>query len=147
MRTVKLRTGIVLTPVGGALGKLLPIFKSALGGPLGDGQFWQSWISIDDWLRVILLLLGDEAIRGPVNLVSPQPVRQREFARVLGKVLGRPAVLPTPAVALKLAFGQMADEALMASTRVLPAALAQRNFNFLHPSLENALRHVLGRPE
>ncbi len=143
IRTVKLR----MTPAGGALGKLLPIFKSALGGPLGDGQFWQSWISLDDWLRAVLQLLGDENAHGPVNLVSPQPVRQREFAQVLGKVLGRPAVIPTPAVALKLAFGQMADEALMASTRVEPAALELRNFKFLHPSLENALRHVLGRPE
>lgn len=147
MRTVKLRTGIVMTPAGGALAKLLPIFKSAMGGPLGDGRFWQSWISIDDWLRATLQILGDDAISGPVNLVAPEPVRQRDFATILGRVLNRPAVIPTPAFAVKLAFGQMADEALLASTRVQPAVLQAQSFEFLHPSLENALRHVLGRPK
>ncbi len=146
IRTVKLRTGLVMTPAGGALGKLLPVFKSGLGGPLGDGNFWQSWISIDDWLRAIRALLGAEGASGPVNVVAPEPVTQREFATVLGQVLSRPAVVPTPAFAVKLAFGQMADEALLASTRVDPAALRDLSFEFLHPSLENALRHVLGRP-
>jgi uncharacterized protein len=146
VRTVSLRTGIVLTPAGGALAKLLPIFKSGLGGPLGDGKFWQSWISIDDWLRAVRHLLANETIKGPINLVAPEPLRQRDFARTLGRVLGRPAFMPTPAAAVKLAFGQMAEEALLASTRVQSAALTASNFNFLHPSLENALRHVLGRP-
>ncbi len=146
MRVVKLRTGIVMSPAGGALAKLLPIFKGGMGGPLGDGQFWQSWISMDDWLRAMRHVLVTGSISGPVNFVAPAAVRQREFAQTLGNVIGRPSFVPTPALAVRAMFGRMADEALLASARVRPDALQDAGFEFLHPSLENALRHVLGRP-
>jgi len=145
IRLVMLRTGIVLSPAGGALAKLAPIFKAGMGGPLGDGRFWQSWISLDDWLRAMRHLLVDAAVSGPVNLVAPEAVRQRELAHTLCDVLGRPTFIPTPKLAVRAMFGQMADEALLASTRVLPSKLVASDFEFLHPSLENALRHVLGR--
>lgn len=145
VRVVKLRTGIVMSPAGGALGKLLPIFKGGMGGPLGDGRFWQSWIGLDDWLRALRHAIGNESISGPLNLVAPNPVHQRDFAQILGDVLGRPSFVPTPALAVRLAFGEMADEALLASTRVRPDVLLETGFEFLHPSLENALGHVLGR--
>ncbi|MCC5024158.1 MAG: TIGR01777 family oxidoreductase [Candidatus Synoicihabitans palmerolidicus] len=145
IRTVLLRTGIVLHPRGGALAKLQPLFACGLGGSLGEGKHWQSWIGMDDWLRACRHAIECEELRGPLNLVAPEVVPQREFEQTLGRVMGRPTVLPTPKAAIQLLFGQMADEVLLASTRATPSVLPKTGYEFLHPSLENALRHVLGK--
>ncbi len=145
VRTVKLRTSVVLDPRGGALAKLLPVFKAGVGGPVGSGQHWQSWITLDDWLRACRHIIHTPELEGPVNVAAPEAVRQAELATTLGRVLGRPAVLPTPAAAIKLALGEMADEALLASQRVSPRKLQTTGNAFLLPSLEKALRHVLGK--
>ncbi len=145
-RRVYLRTGVVLSPRGGALAKLLTPFKLGLGGRVGDGRQWWSWISIDDLVGVIGRALGDEALRGAVNAVAPEPARAGDFAAALGGVLGRPACLPAPAWALRLALGrELADEALLASQRVAPGALRRAGHRFRHENLEGALRHLLGR--
>lgn len=145
-RRVYLRTGVVLSPAGGALAKMLPAFRLGLGGPVGDGRQWWSWITIDDLVGVVGRALSDEALRGPVNAVAPEPETSAEFARTLGRVLRRPAVLPAPAWALRLALGRgLADEALLASQRVRPGVLAAAGHRFRHEKLEAALRHLLGR--
>ncbi|WP_221032524.1 TIGR01777 family oxidoreductase [Actomonas aquatica] len=144
-RLVLLRTGVVLSPAGGALAKMLLPFRLGLGGPMAGGKMDQSWISLDDWLRACTFALENDAISGPMNLTAPWPVPQEEFADTLGSVLNRPAVLPLPRWPLQLALGEIADEALLADARVHPTVLSQNGFNFLHPSLEKALRHVLGR--
>ena len=145
VRVVKLRTGIVLSPAVGALARMGPIFAMGGGGPVGDGQQWQSWISLDDWLRACRHILVTDELSGPVNMAAVGAVRQREFARTLGAVMRRPAVVPAPEWVLRLGLGQMADEVLLASTRVRPARLMESDFEFLHPSLVKALQHVLGR--
>ena len=144
-RLVQLRTGIVLSPEGGALGKMLPAFKVGLGGPMGDGQQWMGWIGLSDWLRACQFVLTHVELSGAINLTAPEPVRQKEFARILGDVISRSTIIPLPAPILRLALGQMADEALLASSRVLPGRLSESGFEFLHPSLEKALSYVLGR--
>ena len=144
-RVVIARTGVVLTPVGGALAKMLPAFKLGLGARLGSGNQWLSWIGIDDWLHGVHRLLIDEQITGPVNLSSPEPVTQLQFARCLARVLGRPAIFPAPEILLKLALGEMAKETLLASSRIAPGVLTRNSYDFLHPSLEKALGHVLGK--
>ena len=149
IRVVHLRLGIVLSPAGGALGKLLPVFRVGLGGKLGNGRQWMSWITLDDTVNAILHAVGDEstspalALRGPVNVCSPEPVTNSEFTSTLGKVLRRPALLPVPAFALRLGLGQMADEALLSSARVLPSKLMESGFSFKDPSLEAALHKLL----
>jgi uncharacterized protein (TIGR01777 family) len=145
VRTVLARFGLVLSPRGGVLGRMLPVFRLGLGGPLGDGRQWMSWIGLDDAVAAILHCLWTDAVTGPVNVVSAEPARNAEFARVLGRVLRRPAVLPAPAFALRLAFDGLAEEGLLASHRVRPAVLEQTGFTFRHPTLEAALRHGLGR--
>lgn len=144
IRVVCVRIGVVLSPKGGALGKLLPVFRAAAGGPAGSGRQWMSWISADDLIRVIGRCIADESLNGPVNAVAPEPVRNAEFGRLLGAVLGRPAVVPAPAFALRLAFGEMADEVLLASCRVRPGVLERAGHSFEHRELEAALRHLLG---
>jgi uncharacterized protein (TIGR01777 family) len=145
-RLVFLRTGVVLSPAGGALAKLLPAFRLGLGGPVGNGRQWMSWISIDDLVGVIGHALRNDAVRGPMNAVAPEPVRSAEFATTLGAVLGRPAFLPAPAWALRLALGRgRADEALLASQRVQPGVLTATGYRFRHENVTAALRHVLGR--
>ncbi len=145
-RLVFLRTGVVLSPAGGALAKMLPAFRFGLGGPVGDGRQWWSWISIDDLVGAIGHALREPAVRGALNAVAPVPVRSGEFARALGAVLGRPAVLPAPAWALRLALGRgLADEALLAIQRVRPGVLARTGYRFRHENVTAALRHVLGR--
>ena len=145
-RRVYLRTGVVLSPAGGALSKLLTPFSLGLGGPVGSGRQYWSWISIDDMVGAVAHALLTEGIQGPMNAVAPEPVTSAEFARVLGRVLRRPAVLPAPAFALRAALGRgLADEALLASQRVRPSALAATGYRFRHEKLEAALRHVLGR--
>jgi len=142
-RTVLLRFGVVLAAEGGALAKMLPLFRAGLGGRLGDGQQWMSWISIDDAIGAILHAINDGRIMGPCNLVAPGVVTNAEFTRTLAKVLGRPAVLPVPGWALRLVLGSMADEALLGSTRAVPQRLQKANFRFRHESLEPALRAAL----
>lgn len=146
MRVVLARFGIVLTPAGGALARMLPPFRLGLGGPFGRGRQWMSWIGIDDLVGAIHHALMTEALVGPVNVTAPHPVTNREFATTLGLVLERPAVVPVPAAALRLALGEMADVALLSSARVLPARLQESGYAFRHPVLEDALRFVLGRP-
>ena len=143
IRVVRLRIAPVLASRGGMLAPLLPLFRLGLGGPLGSGRQWMSWIALDDLLSAIRHVLDDEASRGPVNAAAPGAVRNREFARCLGRVLARPAILPTPAVALRVVLGGIADEALLASARVAPRRLLARGFTFRFPELEPALRHVL----
>jgi uncharacterized protein (TIGR01777 family) len=143
VRTVLLRFGMVLGREGGALAKQLPLFRLGLGGPLGDGQQWVSWIAMDDLVAAVLAALTNEKLRGPVNVVAPHPVRNAEFTRILGEVLRRPAKIPAPPWALHLAFGDMASEVLLASTRVEPKALVKSGFAFRHPELEPTLRSLL----
>jgi hypothetical protein len=146
IRVVLLRFGIVLSPAGGALARMLPPFRLGLGGPLGSGRQYMSWVAIDDILGAIHHALMTEALDGPVNATAPNPVTGRAFATALGRVLGRPAMVPVPAPALRLAFGEMADVAVLASARVLPARLQESGYAFRYPDLEGALRFVLGRP-
>ncbi len=145
IRVVHPRIGIVLGPRGGALAKMLPAFRMGVGGRLGDGRQYMSWIAIDDVLGAIEHALRSEDLSGPVNVTAPEPVTNAIFTRTLARVLSRPAILPVPALALRLALGEMADEMLLASTRVIPARLLERGFGFHHPDLEGALRHLLGK--
>lgn len=142
-RVVLLRTGVVLSANGGALAKMLPPFRLGMGGPLGSGDQWMSWIALEDHLHAMEHALFVEGVRGPVNLVSPNPVRNLHFATTLGRVLTRPAVIPVPAVALELLYGEMARETILASQRALPTALAESGFDFQYPTLEGALRAIL----
>ncbi len=144
IRVVHIRTGLVLTPAGGALASMLLPFRLGLGGPVGSGrQFW-SWISADDLLGVFHHALGVEGLRGPVNAVAGA-CPNRDFVRTLGRVLGRPAVLHMPAVVVRTVLGEMGEELLLAGARVVPEQLRASCFRFQHPDLESALRHVLGR--
>lgn len=143
VRLVLLRTGIVLSTSGGALEKLLTPFRLGLGGPMGSGRQWMSWITLDDHVRAMEHALFTEAVRGPVNLVTPHPVQNRDFAETLGKVLGRPAVIPMPGFALRLMFGEMAEETILSGQRLAPRALEQSGFVCATPTLEPALRAVL----
>jgi hypothetical protein len=147
IRVVNPRFGLVLTPAGGALGRMLPPFLLGAGGPLGSGKQWVSWISIDDAIGAIHHALFTEELAGPVNTVAPEPVTSRTFAATLGRVLKRPALLPAPAPALKLLFGEMANTALLSSQRLSATRLLGSGYNFRHPTLETALQHVLGRGE
>lgn len=145
-RVVSVRTGIVQSPRGGALRLLRPLFAAGLGGPLGGGRAWMSWIGIDDLLDIYLRALVDPALSGPVNAVAPEPVRNSEFTSVLATVLRRPAVLPVPPIAPRVILGREgASEVALANQRVMPAALAAAGHDFRHPDLERALRHLLGR--
>jgi hypothetical protein len=146
LRVVNLRIGVVLSPHGGALEKLLPPFRMGLGGPFGSGRQWMSWIALDDLIGALLHALRSNALHGPVNLVGPNPVANAEFARTLGQVLSRPAFLPVPAFALKLVLGsERAEELLLVSQRIEPRRLQKTGFRFAYPDLEPALRHVLER--
>jgi uncharacterized protein (TIGR01777 family) len=145
IRTAHLRFGIILTGAGGALVKMATPFKFGVGGKLGSGAQYYSWITLEDVLAVVLHALENESLSGPVNAVSPQPVRNSEFTAALGRVLGRPTIFPVPAFAARLAFGEMADELLLASARVEPAKLQASGFQFQHPTLDAALRHALGK--
>jgi uncharacterized protein len=143
IRVVHPRFGLVLSRSGGALGRMLLPFRLGIGGRLGPGFQWMSWISIDDAVSALLVLMMNQAAIGPVNVTSPAPVRNREFTSTLGRVLARPTVLPVPSFGLRLMFGEMADATLLASTRVVPQRLLDLGFQFQHPALEAALRHVL----
>ena len=142
-RVVHLRIGLVLSPEGGALAKMIPPFRLCLGGVIGDGNQYMSWLTLKEVCSIIEFVIEDAKVSGPVNAVSPNPVTNREFTETLGKVLGRPTVLPLPAFAARLLFGRMADELLLASTRVEPARLRAAGYRFRHPDLEPALRGML----
>jgi len=144
IRTVNLRIGLVLSPKGGALEKMLPPFRLGLGGRLGSGTQWWSWIHIDDIVGAIHHILRTESLTGPVNLVAPNPERNSEFTRILASVLGRPALLPVPAFAVRFALGEMAQELMLASQRVEPAALQDSGYSFHHRELRTALEDLLG---
>lgn len=144
MREVRLRTGMVVSVRGGALAKMLTPFRAGVGGPTGSGRQWLSWVSIEDVLGAVLHILHAPAVRGPVNVVAPEPVTSTDFARALGGVLSRPAVTPVPAFALKMLFGELAEATVLAGQRVQPAALEASGFAFTHPTLEGALRFTLG---
>ena len=143
VRTVLLRIGVVLSKDGGALTKMLPPFQMGAGGPLGSGDQYMSWITLDDLVDAILYLLKDDSISGPVNGTAPQPVTNSQFTKELASELHRPAFLPAPSFALKLLLGEMAEELLLASAKVEPAKLQRSNFEFKHPTLKEALPAVL----
>jgi len=143
VRLVLLRTGIVLSPRGGALERLLVPFRLGVGGPIGGGDQWMSWISLEDHIRAMEFALFSDSLSGAVNLVSPNPVTNGNFASTLGRVLNRPALVPVPGIALELLYGEMARATLLAGQRVRPAALAAAGFAFDYPTLEQALRHEL----
>ncbi len=142
IRVVHLRFGVVLGP-GGALAKMLPLFRLGLGGRLGSGRQWMSWISLADAVAAVLFVLDTPGLAGPVNLTAPSPVTNAEFTRALGRALHRPAILPAPAFALRLALGQMADEALLSSARAVPNRLTAAGFRFTHPTVDGALAAAL----
>lgn len=142
IRVVHLRLGVVLGAGGGALARMLPIFRLGLGGPLGNGHQWMSWIGLDDAVRAIRFL-ADGALAGAVNLVSPHPVRNGAFSTALGRAVRRPARVPVPRFALRLALGALADEALLASQRVIPRRLTDAGFVFAAPTLPEALAALL----
>jgi uncharacterized protein (TIGR01777 family) len=145
IRVVHLRIGLVLSADGGALPQMLTPFKLGVGGRVGSGRQYVSWITLEDLVRVIRRALEDEHLRGPVNAVAPNAVTNEEFTKALGHVLGRPTFLPMPAFAARLAFGEMADALLLSSTRVEPARLKEAGYEFSRPEIEGALRHVLGK--
>ena len=143
IRVVNLRTGVVLSTKGGALAKMLPPFKMGVGGVVGSGTQYWSWITIDDLVGVINHCVTHEKLSGPVNATSPCPVTNYDFTKTLGTVLGRPTIFPMPAFAARIALGEMANDLLLASAKVLPNRLSESGYQFLYPSLEPALRHLL----
>lgn len=145
IRVVNLRIGFVLSKTGGGLAAMLMPFKFGVGGRVGSGRQFLSWIAIDDVVGAISHAILSDALRGPVNLVAPNPVANIEFTKALGRVLGRPTIFPLPAFAARMVLGEMADELLLASTRVRPARLLATGYEFQFPQLEGALRHVLGK--
>jgi uncharacterized protein len=145
IRTVQARFGIVLARSGGALAKMLTPFRLGIGGNLGSGRQWWSWVALDDVIGAIEHILKTDTIRGPANVVSPNPVTNREFTKSLASVLSRPAVFPMPAFVARMALGQMADELLLASQRVDPAKLRASHYPFEHTDLRKALEAILGR--
>jgi uncharacterized protein len=145
IRTVQIRTGVVLSPKGGALGKMLLPFKLGIGGRIGDGRQWMSWIDVDDMVGAIHHILKSDFLHGPVNLVAPKPVTNAEFTKMLAQALSRPAVFPMPAFAVKLAFGEMGEEVLLGSQRVEPTKLIMSGYPFRFRELRASLENVLGR--
>lgn len=145
IRVVHLRFGVVLTPDGGAMTQLLPVFKAALGGRLGDGCQWMSWVTLVDAARAIVFAIENEQAAGPFNVVAPNPVTNAEFTHALAAEVHRPAPWVVPAFALRLLFGQMADDTLLSSSRVLPTRLQALGFTFLEPILAPALHTMLYR--
>ncbi len=139
IRVVHLRIGVVLTKDGGALRAMLPAFRLGLGGPVGDGRQFMSWVTLDDVVGAFQFALVNDKLFGPANVVAPQPVRNREFVRALGAALHRPAVFPLPAFVVKALLGEMGEALLLASARVKPSALEAAGFTFRHPDLAEAL--------
>lgn len=143
IRVVNTRFGIILDAKGGALAKMLPPFRMGIGGRIGSGKQWMSWIALDDVVGGIKFALTNATLSGPVNFVAPNPVTNSEFTKTLGKALSRPTIFPIPAFGLRLVFGEMADALLLSGQRVEPALLAKVGYHFNYTSLDSALRHVL----
>ena len=143
-RVVMPRFGIVLASTGGALARQLPFFRAGLGGRLGSGRQWMSCVALDDVARSLAYLLSATSVRGPVNVVCAEPIRNADYTRLLGRLLRRPAIAPVPRAALRLLFGELADTVLLASQRVEPAVLAASGYRLRHPGIEAALRAALG---
>lgn len=143
VRVVHPRLGLVLSPAGGVLRQALPPFRAGIGGPLGTGKQWWSWVVLHDVVGAIRHALLTDQLRGPVNVVAPGAVPNAEFAKTLGAVLGRPSAMPVPTMALKLLFGEAAEGAILTGVHAVPKALEQTGFQFAHPALEPALRHLL----
>ncbi len=145
IRVIRIRFGIVLSPAGGALAKMLPPFRMGAGGRLGDGRQYMSWIALDDVVGAIHHSIMHDTLSGPVNGVGPHPATNLEFTKTLGRVLHRPTIFPMPAPVVRLAFGEMGDALLLSSARVRPARLLESGYAFRYPDLEAALRHLLGK--
>ena len=145
VRVVHPRNGIVLSAAGGALARMLPIFKLGGGGRIGSGRQYFSWVALDDVVGAIVHALTTDALEGPVNVGSPNPVTNAEYTKTLGRVLNRPTIFPLPAPVARLALGEVADALLLASQRVEPAKLKETGYAFRYPELEGALRNLLGR--
>jgi uncharacterized protein (TIGR01777 family) len=145
IRVVNARIGIVLSKAGGALGKLLVPFKMGVGGRVGDGKQYMSWIAIADLISAIAFAIETDFLNGPVNLVAPNPVTNEAFTNALGEVLSRPTILPAPAFAMRMLFGEMADALLLSSARVIPEKLISSGYKFQYPELKSALKSVLGK--
>jgi uncharacterized protein (TIGR01777 family) len=145
IRVVHLRTGVVLSPAGGALGQLLLPFKMGVGGRLGSGRQYMSWIDLDDHVGLIHHALFSEGLRGAINATAPNPVTNATFSAALGRALNRPTVIPVPALAVKAAFGQLGTEALLWGQRVLPKKATDSGFTFFYEGVEDSLRFQLGR--
>jgi uncharacterized protein (TIGR01777 family) len=143
IRTVNSRFGIILDKDGGALKKMLPPFKMGIGGRIGDGKQWMSWIALDDVVGAIKFALTNDLLQGPVNFVAPNPVRNAEFTKTLGRVLSRPTIFPIPAFGVRLAFGEMADALLLSSQKVQPARLEAVGYEFQYSNLNDALRRAI----
>lgn len=145
IRVVNLRIGFVLSKTGGGLATMLWPFRMGLGGPVGSGRQYISWIAIDDLVGAISHAIGSDSLHGAVNAVAPHPVTNREFSKTLGRVLGRPTIVPLPGFAVRMAMGEMGNEVLLAGARVRPTRLLANGYEFSFPDLEAALRHVLGK--
>lgn len=143
IRVAYLRTGMVLSSKGGALSKMLPPFKMGLGGVIGSGEQYVSWIALRDLVNVIIYILKNETLHGPINAGTPNPVTNKEFTKTLGRVLNRPTIVPMPAFAARIVLGEMADELLLSSTRMIPQKLLQSGYAFQYPHLEDALRAII----
>jgi uncharacterized protein (TIGR01777 family) len=143
IRVVNARFGVILDTDGGALKKMLPPFRMGVGGKIGNGKQWMSWIALDDVIGGINFALVHDSLRGPINFAAPNPVTNAEFTKTLGKVLSRPTLLPIPAFGVRLAFGEMGEALLLAGQRVAPKALLSAAYQFQYPQLELALRHAL----
>ena len=143
IRTVHTRFGIILDAKGGALAKMLTPFRMGIGGKVGSGKQWMSWITLDDVVSGVKFLIGETSTRGPVNFVAPNPVTNAEFTKTLGRVLSRPTFLPVPEFGARLAFGEMADALLLSSQRVEPGVLKSKGFEYRWPMLEPALKYIL----
>ena len=144
-RVVLLRTGLVLGSGGGMLGGLLPIFEFGLGGPIGNGRQMTSWIHRDDLVRLIATAAADSEIHGPLNATAPNPVSNRDFAKAIGHALGRPAILPLPALPLRLMLGDLAEELMLGGQKVLPVKAVFHGFRFRYPRIEDAVGAIVGR--
>jgi uncharacterized protein (TIGR01777 family) len=147
IRVVNVRTGFALSPAGGALGSMLLAYQLGMGGRVGNGRQYLPWIDLDDVIGIIYHALMKGDVRGPLNLTSPRPVPQATFANALGRVLGRPTVVPLPGLAVKALFGEMGEETLLAGQRAYPRRTEEAGYRFLYDDLEASLRHKLGRSE
>jgi uncharacterized protein len=144
-RVVIFRFGVVLGADGGALKQIMFPFRFGAGGPIGRGEQWMSWVDREDVIRAIEWAIDNPGVRGTYNITAPEPVRNRDFVRALGRAMHRPSIMPTPGFALRLVFGEMADEMLLGGQRVVPARATGEGFTFRYPTLDDSLTHILGR--